>query len=265
MKHVEVLADTIGVRREGTDAERRAGAYIARQLAAFGYRVRYQTVALPNGTETRNVYAVKKGTSPLRIVLGAHYDSKRPSPGANDNGSGVGIVLELARVLKSRRLAPTLVFVFFGAEEMIGSDGDEHHFGSRAFVERMNGEQRAQVAAMVSVDMVGAGDEFLLRTMGRGPGRLSDVLLAFARQVGTDVVYRKDPGESGWSDHEPFEMAGIPAAWLEWVSDPVYHTSEDTPGHIRISRIRTTGRLLQRFITTTKIGRLRRLAAANTN
>jgi len=158
-----------------------------------------------------------------------------------------------------------VVFVFFGAEETIGRDGNEHHFGSRAFVERMNEEQRAQVAAMLSVDMVGAGDEFVLRTMGRGPGRLSNVFRAFARQEGVDVAYRKDPGETGWSDHEPFEMAGIPAAWLEWVQDPVYHTAEDTPVHIRASRIRTTGRLLQRFVTTTKIGRLRRLAAANTN
>lgn len=265
MKHIEALAGAIGVRREGTQEERRGGAYIARKLASYGYRVRTQAVPLPDGTETRNIYAVRRGTSPLEVVLGAHYDSKRPSPGANDNASGVGIVLELARVLEGRRLTPTIVFAFFGAEEMIGTDGNQHHFGSRLFVEKMSRAEKAKTAAMVSVDMVGAGDEFFVRTMGRGPKTLADTLRAFARADDIDLVYRKDPGETGWSDHEPFEEAGIPAVWLEWLQDPAYHTPGDTPEHIQLSRIRTTGRFLQRFMTRMRAGGLRRLAGANTN
>jgi len=41
------------------------------------------------------------------------------------------------------------------------------------------------------------------------------------------MPYLRDPGESGWSDHEAFELAGIPAAWIEWRDDPVYHTAAD--------------------------------------
>lgn len=263
--HVEALAQHIGLRREGDVGERSAGDYIAKALAASGYSHGTQDVPLMYGKTSRNVYASKPGRGSLELILGAHYDTKGSSPGANDNASGVAVTLELARVFAHRDVEPTLVFVFFGAEEMIDPDEDHHHFGSRTFVGRLSRARRARIAGMVSVDMVGYGDEFCLRTMGSGPRALSARLLASAKRQGVDLVYRKDPGEYGWSDHEPFELAGIPAAWIEWRQDPVYHTAGDTPEHIQLDRPRKTGRFLQQFITGMSRGQLEALAASNTN
>ena len=86
--------------------------------------------------------------------------------------------------------------------------------------------------------------------MKKGPPGLSDKLLAFAKSEGVSLTFRKDRGKYGWSDHEPFELAGIPAAWLEWRDDPYYHTKRDNFEHLDSSRIETTGRFLNSFISS---------------
>jgi len=250
LSHVTHLASKIGPRPEGRGGEERAAAYISSTLARYGYKPANQAVRLPVGRRSGNVVAVKKGASSAQLVLGAHYDSKAGSPGANDNASGVGALLELARVLKDADTQPTVVFVFFGAEEMIDSNPDHHHYGSRQYVEHLTSAQRANIAGMISVDMIGYGTSFQMRTMGKGPDSIRAMLHSFARRSGIRAERLRDLGRYGWSDHEPFELAGVPAVWVEWRDDPVYHTSRDTAGHISTARLRTTGLLLQKFVTS---------------
>lgn len=265
MRHVRYLSRQIGRRREGTIGERRAAVYLAGRLRSHGYRVWVQSFPLPGGRQSRNLIALKKGASPARIVLGAHYDTKGPSPGANDNASGAAAVIELARVFRNRDTRASIQFVLLGAEEMVDANPDHHHYGSRYFVRQLSAEQRAGIAAMVSVDMIGYGDEFCVRTMGRGPRELSDVFRRFARTRRVGLVYRRDPGRFGWSDHEPFELMGIPAVWLEWREDPVYHSAGDVASHLRVHRIQRTGGFLQTFLTTLSRADLEMLQAANSN
>ncbi len=245
--HAAALA-RIGVRRAGSSQEYRAILYARDQLRAMGYQTGVPSFTIAGGKRSHNVVAVLKGTSPRRLVLGGHVDSKSPSPGANDNASGVGVLLELARVLRHKRVRPTVVFVFFGAEEVSGPSPDQHHYGSRDFVRRLSGAGRREIAGMVSVDMVGRGRRLVARSMGRGPLTLVERLRAFARSKGVTMGFLKDLGRTGWSDHEAFELAGIPVAWIEWNPDPVYHTSRDTASRLSTDRIRTTGRLLQDWV-----------------
>ena len=65
-----------------------------------------------------------------------------------------------------------------------------------------------------------------------------------ARERGIHLSYLRDPGESGWRDHEAFELAGIPAAWVEWREDPVYHTSAETSGRLVAAKVRTAGKFV---------------------
>lgn len=67
--------------------------------------------------EVENVVAIKKGVSSKTIVIGAHYDSVIGSPGADDNATGVAVLLELARLLKNLDLHYTIKFVAFVNEE----------------------------------------------------------------------------------------------------------------------------------------------------
>jgi hypothetical protein len=248
MKHIKTLSQQIGVRKEGTSNERKAADYISKQLERYGYEVKKERFPLPNGLTSQNIIAFKEGETEMVIILGAHYDSKSPSPGANDNASGVATLLELARILKFKKTVPSIELVFFGAEEMIDKNPDHHHYGSRYFVNKLSSSEKEKIIGMISVDMIGYGNNFHVRTMKKGPQILSDKLLAFAKNKGINLTFRKDRGKYGWSDHEPFELEGIPSAWLEWRNDPFHHTRRDNLRHLNKSCIKTTGEFLSSFL-----------------
>jgi Zn-dependent M28 family amino/carboxypeptidase len=246
MAHVSYLSQNIGVREEGTPGEASASTYIQQQLAALGYTVSTQSVPIAaTGRTTQNVIARLPGTQrPARtIVLGAHMDSKN-GPGANDNATGVAVLLELARVLKNNnRQAPALEFVFFGGEEIsAGGSADQHHWGSRYFVNNLPAAERAAVAGMIAVDMVGTGKDFYANNMGLAPQTMRDFMLEAAS--GSGMVYRK---ESGMSDHEPFDRAGVPDVWLEYTGGNPYHEPGDNFASVDSTHVQTVGTILQQF------------------
>lgn len=251
MKSIRELC-AFGPRGAGDPAEARAAEYLVGRLEAIGLEARLEEFPLVGGDTSRNVIARVAGSSEKVIVLGAHYDSKPPSPGANDNASGCAVLLELAEILAVDTPPVTVEFVFFGAEETIDSNPDHHHFGSRYRVSRMSAAERAATVGMISIDMVGYGTELHSRTMGKGPKALSDALVAHARREAMPVTYLRDPGKSGWSDHEPYELAGIPVAWLEWRDDPVYHSAADQPDHIQSKKVDMVGKMVLSFLRQMK-------------
>lgn len=255
MGHVRALAD-LGPRRAGFPAERKGCDYVKARLQECGYAVTVKSIDIPHGRESRDVIAEKAGASGDVIVIGAHIDSKYPSPGGNDNATGVAVALELARLLASAPTQPTVRFIAFGAEEISGDGADDHHFGSRQYVGDLSSAGRREIAGMVSVDMVGYGTTFNVRSMDTGPQAVVSSLRKRASFVGVELPYLRDPGRYGWSDHEGFERAGIPAAWLEWREDPVYHTRRDTASHVQPSRVRVCGRLLRGWLLGMTSGQL---------
>lgn len=244
--HVAYLSQTIGAREQGTPGEAAAARYIQDQLASCGFTVSTQSLRIPvTGRTTENVIATAPGTQRpgSRIIIGAHIDSKG-GPGANDNATGIGVLLELARILKNNmRQVPVVEFVFFGGEEVAaGGSSDQHHWGSRHFVNTLPPAEKAATRGMISVDMVGAGSNFFANNMGLAPQTMRDFLVGLGS--GRGLVYRKDPG---WSDHEPFEKAGVPSIWLEYTGGNPYHEPADNYGSVDSSHVQTTGALLQEF------------------
>ena len=248
------------MRSGGSGAEKAGAALIAKRLRAAGASTEIRTFKLSNGKTSRNVVARFPGATRKTIVLGAHMDSKAPSPGANDNASGCAALLEIARCLGKQRAFPTVEIVCFGTEEMIDANPDHHHYGSRHHVKAMSAGARKNAAGMISLDMIGFGPDFVVRSMDRGPRTMVDLLLRQARKRGLDLSYLRDPGTSGWSDHEAFELAGVPAAWVEWRDDPVYHTAADTSGHIVAAKVRTAGQFVLGVLYGMDAGELERLA-----
>jgi Zn-dependent M28 family amino/carboxypeptidase len=248
MRHIEYLADVVGVRHAGSSGERAAADYIASVLETEGYAVTYQTFDLPGGLQSRNVIAELGGRSDRVMLLGSHYDTKGGSPGANDNGTGTAALLALAHELRDEPLDVTVRFVFFGAEEAVDTDSDDHHYGSRHYVRGMAPAEQQRLQGMISVDMIGFGPEFRVRTMGIGPQSLSDTILAYGQAQGLPLTYLRDRGSSGWSDHEPFEAAGFPAAWIEWRDDPATHTPQDVSSHVDQAKVAMTGQLVLDFV-----------------
>jgi Peptidase family M28 len=263
MAHLRKLAVDIGVRHGGTAAETSAAQYAVNHFTALGYQAQLVDVPVINGRTSHNVFAVKRGSSPLTVVIGAHMDSYGPSPGGNDNGSGSAAVLELARALKDVDVVPTVVFVLFGQEEPLGDGNpDHHHYGSRRYVALMTAQQEADLVGMISLDMVGYGSAFHVRYMEKGPRTLVNMLMSFSSLSGAGAVYLRDPSRYGYSDHESFELAGYPAAWIQWRDDPVYHTANDTYAHCSAAKVQRAGGMVLGFLGSLRLSDLQALQSA---
>ena len=104
------------------------------------------TVGFDDGTFT-NIHALKKGKTDKRIIIGAHYDNVPGSPGADDNASGIAVLLELAHMLKEAELNCTAEFASYDIEEW-GLWGSQHH------AKKLK-DQNVNVVCMICLDMVG--------------------------------------------------------------------------------------------------------------
>lgn len=202
------------------------------EAAAQGrLRVRLLVDTVLETRSTSNVVATKQGAVRPEeiIVVGAHYDSVPGSPGANDNASGVAVVLEAARVLAGSPTPRTVQFVLFAAEEL-------GLFGSLAFA----GERRGGVVAMINIDMVGWGSTLMV---GNSPGRgetMVNAAVEVARTLGITVNRFRNTG----SDHASFERAGIPAVFLHRGVDPYYHRPTDLPSIVDPRNLEEAARLV---------------------
>lgn len=241
-RHVQILAG-LGVRRAGTPAEAAAANFAVKQFSAAGYIVTRQAVPLPNGRTSMNISAELPGVSDRIILLGAHLDSKYPSPGANDNASGVAVLLEVARALKTVTPPYTVRFVAIGAEEMIDRHRDHHHYGSRLLA--ADAGLRARLHAMTAIDMVGVGQTLYIQHTGQGPTYWRDHLSRAAKR--RQMPVRCGRGKP-WSDHEAFERYGVPTAYLHWERDAAYHTRRDNADHVSPARLRQTAELVVQSI-----------------
>lgn len=237
-EHVRRLAGTIGPRPAGSSAYGRAARYVQETFVQHGYRARLVPFELPNGTTSRNVVATWPSPARSRILIGAHLDTVPGSPGANDNASGMAVVLELARVYAGTLEARGIRFAAFGAEEV--QPGGGHHFGSAAYVES------ARPRAMVSVDMIGLDRTIIVGWMGIGGRKTVAALLMAARRAGVRAREKVLPD---WSDNGPFERAGVPSALLWTGDEPNHHQPTDVVANVKRVALTATGALLVRYVS----------------
>jgi aminopeptidase YwaD len=207
-------------------------------LVRSGQVTAHLNVQTVNETRTTwNIVATKPGArDPHRVlVVGAHRDSVEIAPGADDNTSGVAVVLEIAEILRRTPLPATVRFVLFGAEELglLGSDYYVHHMGSD------------RVIGMVNLDMVGSGERLQL-AWDRGTDALVMVAARLAEQLGMKAQVARSNG----SDHVSFERAGVPVVFLVRPDYPYLHTPKDTVDRIDPKLLEASGRLATAVVLT---------------
>ena len=118
-RHVDMLAGVIGERHVWRyDYLMAAEKYVRDQLSATGLAVTEQAYTAV-GKTVRNLIAEQPGVRRPEdiLILGAHYDSVEPTPGADDNASAVAGLLEVARLLAGRKFKRTIRYVAFVNEE----------------------------------------------------------------------------------------------------------------------------------------------------
>lgn len=149
-----MLAQEIGVRsHRDVDSLRKAEDYIVSQFASFGYSVSRQPFYF-FGNVYHNIIAELPGTSsPEKIlVVGAHYDTVRATPGADDNASGIAGVLGMARALAGAQVPITVRFAAFALEEPPVYRTES--MGSYQYAQSLKLEQ-ANVEGMICLEMIG--------------------------------------------------------------------------------------------------------------
>ena len=252
---VRHLADEIGPRPGHTPAYFRAADWVGEQLAASGWSVERQRFATPAGSyegvdlaagASVNVIGTQGELTPGEpwLLVGAHLDTVPQGPGAEDNASGVGVVLALAEALQQTRSRLPVVLVAFGSEEPRGPSDDEHHYGSRAYVASLTPAQRRSLRAMVSLDRVGVGDVVPVGSAAE-PNSLTDELQAAARRVGVPTMI--DPFQRS-SDHWSFVRDGLPGVRLGSTPYAGYHNADDVPAGVDRDQLERVGRLVAAWL-----------------
>lgn len=248
----------VGSRVAGTPGAQRAADYIARRLETLGIAVERHVFrdAVPGGSNTFvNVIATLPGSKPGWIILGAHYDTKsgiEPFEGANDSGSGVGVLLALASSLKGAAAdRPGVRLAFLDGEECRGSYGpDDGLHGSRHLAARLaESGQAREVLAFILLDMIGDRDLTVTIPRNGTPDLMARVFDA-AGECGRRSKFELFRGAI-LDDHQPFLDHGIPAVDLidfEYGSAPglndFWHTPADTLDKLSADSLETMGRVV---------------------
>lgn len=165
------------------------------------------------------------------VMVSAHYDTVIGAPGANDDGSGTVLALELARVLRKLPTNAQLRFALWGSEE-------QGLIGSRYYVAQLPQPERDRIRAVFQNDMVATSwdpaTRYWLLSFDGLANRATDEVTAAATRLGyqprlSPVTLR------GSSDHQSFQEVGIASANFSWrgeaspaLLEPPYHSPEDT-------------------------------------
>jgi hypothetical protein len=177
------------------------------------------------------------------VIVGGHLDSHEIGPGAYDNGAGAVQVMEIARLLSSKRdrLDRTVRFIGFAAEE-IGLLGSKHHANAHA-------DQMPRVRAMFNCDMPGLCPPWVV-----GYHTCPDaesLIAALSKTLAIDLIPRAIP--HGHSDHYPFTLHGVPALELvgsrPTVGGPKFaHMAGDTPEKIPLDLLADSAALAAEIV-----------------
>lgn len=201
---------------------------------------------------SQNVIGMVKGKKypDKYIIIGAHYDHLGMMgknvyfPGANDNASGVAMMLDMARHYADVFNQPdyTMIFIAFGAEEA-------GFLGSKYFVEHSK-IRLSDIRLMINLDMMSSGETGIMVMNGKSE-------FSKMKSINTSKKYLIDiqsRQNSPISDHFPFTEKKVNAIYLYLMGDPkknyFYHEPGDVPSNVSMMGYEGAFRLITDFIST---------------
>jgi len=262
-QHVNYLAGTIGERNMiAYPSLLKAAQYIEDTFKSFGYEVKSQEYVVEM-LKARNLIVEIPGSTRASeiVVIGAHYDTVYNCPGADDNTSGIAVLLELARLLKGSHPARTIRLVGFVNEEPPYFQTE--NMGSVVYAKHAH-QLKENVVAAIAFDMLGTYSDaegsqqypegFKLLYPSRANfiafvgdlsshGLVRDVVRSFRAHAQFPSEGSATPGwiaGVGWSDHWSFWQEGYPAIMLTDTSffrNPRYHEPADKPATLDYDRM----------------------------
>ncbi len=246
-----------GPRVPGTTAHQEAQAYLFTELEKYADEVMLQPFEFRHQDRTvrmNNILARFGEDLGETILLAAHWDTRPfadrdPDPanrntpilGANDAASGVAILLEIARVLKSKPPPIEIIIVLFDGEDY-GRTTSTMFLGSTHFAQNM-GRWKADFGILL--DMV--GDQRLELPMERyswnAARDLTEAIWQRAEELGLPAFQRR-LGPAIMDDHLPLIQSGVPTIDIIDFDYPYWHTVEDTPDKCSAESLDIVGQLV---------------------
>jgi len=208
----------------GQPGNKVAGDYLYNTFSSFGYQPEYEWFDARGSIRTANVVATLRGTEnpELVYVVGSHYDSVPAGPGADDNETGIAVLLESARVLAKTPMPATIIFAAFTGEEA----GD---LGSHEFVRLAQGK-KMQLTGAINNDMIGWTNDHrldnLVRYTNEGMRDLQHAAaFLFSRMITYDSRYYKSTDAAAFYDAYGNIVTGLGSYPL--LGNPYYHQATD--------------------------------------
>jgi hypothetical protein len=263
VQFAESLVTTAADRSPGTDGQRDAADWVESQLRGYGFTVERQTFSadIPGlGTEELvNIVATAPRTGPANpqaqraIVILAHRDNLGTSPGADDNASGTGALLELARDLGSASLSHPVVLASTDGGAY-GGLGAAHLAQSRPYAGR--------IAALVNLDAIGSDGSPRIEFAG-DTARVPSPTLLHTTDESIQEQTGVEPRRAGaiaqlvdlafpfsFYEQAPFVSRGVPAVTITTDGGRPRPPAGDTPSELNEKRIGELGRAAQMLIAS---------------
>lgn len=258
MDHVKKQLE-FGPRPPDTPSLAKTRAYIVNELKSYGLTVSLDefTAGTPQGEKKMaNIVAEIPGETKTLILITSHYDSKSFQDmtfvGANDPATSVATLLEIGRVLGSRKEKPKATYrlVFFDGEESFcegwsdcgDSESPDNTYGSRHYVSQLRAHNELDnMRAMILLDMMG----YKNLELGRDPTStrwLQDIIWQTGRELGYGKIFVDREEGVGGDDHEPFLRAGLEAVdVIQLTSYPHWHRADDTIDKVSAQSMKIVG------------------------
>jgi glutaminyl-peptide cyclotransferase len=247
----EVVA--FGPRPIGSEAHRKLEAYITAHLSGVAIEHDDFTASTPNGPfPIHNIVAKFPGTKPGVVVIATHYDTLmrvKGFVGANDGGSGTGLLIELAGQLRAaKRNGYSVWLVWLDGEESVREWSDtDSTYGSRHLAEKWKKDGTlSQLKAFLLADMIGDADLNIDRDQNSTPW-LEDLVYQAATELGYQSHFFAR-ALAMQDDHIPFAKAGVPVADLidfdYGYNNVFWHTTQDTLDKLSPKSLAITGDVL---------------------
>ena len=256
-QNIEQIIDEITSepRPINSDAIQNVKEYISEYFGNLGYdKIEYQKFeyndennenAIVDGIG-ENIIVTKNSSidTTKNLIISAHYDSAEDSVGANDNGSGVAAVLELARILKDTEIPYNIKFILFSGEE-------KYMLGSRWYVGKLTEDERKQIIGVINIDTIAEKSNLSYMAMIEGNKRPDNAeyddegLKKLAELNKNSMSELFTPSDRFFltmatnSDHYPFALVNIPAVSIvqDWQDGLNVNDSSDVKENMDIQRI----------------------------
>lgn len=264
-----------GPRVPGTQSHARTADWLCGELRRHGAEVREQKADLKayDGTvlKCRNIFGSFNPDKKDRLLLLAHYDTRpwadkdpdpanhaKPIDGANDGASGVGVLLETARILGERNPGYGIDILFVDCEDY-GDEGDENSWALGAdYFARNPVYAGYRPEKAILLDMVGARDaRFPAEYFSREAApELDDAFRAAAAAAGYGSMFPLEMGGGVTDDHQKLIEQGIPAIDIIDYRDtgfcPQWHTVADNIDNIDPATLKAVGQSLIQYLYSVK-------------